>query len=256
MVVVDSLIKNAGGRYGLIEYQEGKKLGNAFDNLFYQAEIAIQKKNFLDALDICIAVLIKVPNFLLAVDDSSGALQESCYFASNILDSLLASSAVPPIFKDQAFDTILDVFEKDKSGFDFKKWPKEREIIISQVLGKDKTLNYKNIDPLAQIYINEKLWERLLALFQYGKITTHTILRYGVHLHKAYPVEMIALYKPIIIQQAKIANKRSDYRKIVGSLKNLLKIKGGRNTVEKLVQNFQAVYIRRPAMMDELKKVL
>jgi len=412
--VIDDLVKNAGGRYGFIDYQEGKRLSNAFNKLLQKAEIAIQKKNYLDALDICIAVLLKVPNLLLTVDDSSGALQGSCYFALNILESLLESSAVPPIFKDQIFEVMLDVFEKDKSGFDFKddllalllaqdldqeklkqiqkivqktfdnlegdyiefsqeryisilielaqrignkeeseklishyihfpeirkikletffekedypsakqliaegiqlakdkkhpgtvsqwkkvlieisrlekdvneerrllkdeffssynsieyflklkdtfslkEWPEEREIIISQILGKDKTISYKNVDTLAQIYIHEKLWKRLLALLHNKNISSHTIYRYGTHLHKAYPEEMLALYKPIIIEEASRANGRSHYREVANKLSALLKIKGSRDMVEELLEKFRTIYIRRPAMIDELKNVL
>jgi len=118
--VVDNLIKNAGGRYGYIEYREGKKLSNAFDKLLSQAEAAVQKKNYLDALDICAAVLLKVPNLLLTVDDSSGALQDSCHYALSILENLLESPVIPPVFKDQIFEFMIHAFQKDKTDFDFK----------------------------------------------------------------------------------------------------------------------------------------
>ena len=80
--------------------------------------------------------------------------------------------------------------------------------------------------------------------------------RYGIHLDKTYPEEMLAFYKPIIIEEASRANGRSHYRKVANRLSALLKIKGGRDIVEELLQKFRTTYIRRPAMIDELKKVL
>ena len=412
--MVDSLIKNAGGRYGYIEYREGQKLSNAFNNLLSQAEVAIQKKNHLDALDICVAILLKIPNLLLTVDDSSGVLQSSCHYALEILENLLASSVIPPIFKDQIFDSMLDIFQKDRTDFDFKDdllaillrqdletyrlkqiqkvvqktldslegnyieysqehytsilisiaqligdeeasenlisrnihfpkirqikletlfenkdyesakqliaegikvaqeksnygtvtrwknelikisrlekdpeeerkllreaffdnhrnmdyflqlkdsfeltdWIKEREKIISQILGKSKIPSYNNINTLAQIYIKEKLWSRLLNLFQTKEIASHIIARFGFYLHDEFPEEMLTLYQPILIYEAARANNRSHYKQVANKLKSLLKIKGGRDVVVELLKKFQSEYIRRPAMIDELSRVL
>lgn len=411
--VVDNLIKNAGGKYGYIEYREGKKLSSAFDKLLTQADIAVQKKNYLATLDICAAVLLKVPDLLLTVDDSSGALQGSCHYALSILENLL-QAPTPPIFKDQIFEFMLHAFEKDKTDFDFKdnllstlleqdletaklkriqklvqktfdnlqgnyteynqeryisilisiaqrigneneaeklisryihfpdirnmklellflkkdyeyakqliaegikiakekchpgtvrqwkdvfikisrleknieeerkllrdaffeqylsmeyllqlkdtfdltEWFEERDKIISQILEKDKILNNNNIHTLAQIYVNEKLWKRLLGLFHLKKAPFHIIDNYGFHLHKDYPEEMLALYKLMIIHEAKQANNRSHYRSVANKLINFLKIKDGREVVTELLQKFRTEYIKRPAMMDELSRVL
>jgi len=412
--VVDNLIKNAGGKYGYIEYREGKKLSNAFDKLLSQAEAAIQKKSYVDALDICAAVLLKVPNLLLTVDDSSGALQGSCHYALSILENLLESPVIPPIFKDQIFDFMLHAFQKDKTDFDFKdnllatllaqnldasklkqiqkvvqktfdslegnyieysqeryisilidiaqrigdekesenlisrhihfprirqmkletlfekeeyeaakqliadgikvaegkghpgtvtqwknvlikisrlekdveeerrllreaffnnyrsmeyllqlkdtfdltEWFEERENIILQILGKSKIPTYNNVHTLAQIYVEERLWERLLDLFHTEKIASHILERYGFHLHKEFPEEMLALYKPMLIHEASRSNNRSHYGQVADKLIGLLKIKGGREVVIELLQKFRTEYAKRPAMMDELSRVL
>jgi len=412
--VVDNLIKNAGGKYGFIEYREGKKLSNAFDKLLSQAEIAVQKKSYLDALDICAAVLLKVPNLLLTVDDSSGALQGSSQYALTILENLLESPIISPIFKDQIFEFMLHAFQKDKTDFGFKddilatlleqeldasklkkiqkvvqktfdslegnyieysqeryisilidiaqrvgseedseklissyihfprirqmkldmilekedyesakqlieegikvaegkghpgtvtqwknvlikisrlekdveeerkllreaffdnyrsmdyllqlkdtfdlaEWFEERENIILQILGKSKIPNHNNVHTLAQIYVEERLWERLLDLFHSEKIASHILERYGVHLHKEFPEEMLALYKPMIINEANRSNNRSHYSQVANKLIELLKIKGGRNVVIELLQKFRTEYVKRPAMMDELSRVL
>ena len=412
--VVDNLIKNAGGKYGFIEYREGKKLSNAFDKLLTQAEIAIQKKNYLDALDICAAVLLKVPNLLLTVDDSSGALQGSCHYALSILENLLESPVIPPIFKDQIFDFMIHTFQKDKTDFDFKdnmlatllaqnldasklkqiqkvvqktfdnlegnyieysqeryisilidiaqrigneeesetlisryihfpdirqmklemlfekenyesakkliaegikvaegkghpgtvtqwkkvlikisrlekdvdeerrllreaffdnyrsmdyllqfkdtfdltEWFEERENIILQILGKSKIPNHNNAHSLAQIYVEERLWERLLDLFHTEKVASHILEKYGFHLHKQFPEEMLALYKPMLIHEANRSNNRSQYSQVANKLIGLLKIQGGRNVVIELLKKFRTEYVKRPAMMDELSRVL
>lgn len=411
---VDSLINNAVGNYGYIDYRDGQKLSNAFDSILSQAETAIQKKNYLDTLDICAAILLKIPNLLLTVDDSSGALQGSCHYALGILESLLESPVVPPIFKDQIFDFLLDAFQNDKTDFGFKgdmlatllgqnleasrlkqiqkvvqktldslegnylkysqeryisiliniaqrigneeasenlisryiyfprirqmklevlfekedyesakqliaegikvaeeerhpgtvtewgnelikisrlekdveeerkllreaffnnyrsmdyllqlkdsfdltDWEEEREKIILQILEKSKTTNYNTIHTLAQIYVEEQLWERLLDLLHTKKITSHTLEQYGFHLHKKFPEEMLTLYKPMIIHQANQAGSRSHYKQVANKLKDLLKIKGGRDLVIELLEIFQAQYVRRPAMIDELSRVL
>ena len=367
--VVDNLVKNALGRHGYVEYRESIKLANALNKFLMQAEVAIHKKNFLDALDICAAVLLKIPNLLLNVDDSSGSIQDSWQYALSIIKSMLDSPVTPPIFKDQIFDFMLDAFQKDKTDFSFKdnllvnllekklddsklkriqkviqetfnnlegdyiehsqqfyirllidiaqqignieepeslisqylhlpeirkikldkllgkedyqsakilvadgiklatekghpgtvnkwtnqfiaisrlekdieeerrllreafyenrhnmeyllqlkdtfepkEWIEEREQIITQILGKDKILNYNNKHTIAQIYVNEKLWDRLLDLLHHDKSAFQFINIFGTYLHKDYPAEMLALYQPMIIYEATHANTRSQY---------------------------------------------
>jgi len=412
--VVDNLIKNAEGRHGLVEYRESIRLANAFNKFLTQAEVAIDKKNFSDALDICAAVLLKTPNLLLHVDDSSGSIQNSWLYALSIIKSMVDSPLTPPIFQDQIFDFMLNAFQKDKMDFDFKddllvtllenklddsklkriqkvvqetfnnlegeyiehsqqfyirilidiaqqignieepeslisqylhlpeirkiklekllgkedyqsakilvadgiklatekghpgtvnkwknqfikisrlekdveeerrllreaffknlhsmeyllqlkdtfepkEWIEEREQIITQILGKDKILNYNNKSTLAQIYVNEKLWDKLLDLLHHDKTAFHFIRIFGKYLHKDYPTEMLALYKPMIIYEATHANTRSKYRQVARSLSDLLKIDGGRDVVITLLTKFRQEYIKRPAMIDELSNLI
>jgi len=152
----------------------------------------------------------------------------------------------------QSMDYLLQL----KDTFDLTEWFEERDKIISQILGKGKKPNYNNIHTLAQIYVHEKLWERLLDLFHLEKVSYHIIDSYGEYLHKEYPSEMLELYRPMIIHEASRANSRPHYRQVANRLRDLLKIKGGRDIVITLLKRFRAEYVKRPAMMDELSRVL
>lgn len=143
-----------------------------------------------------------------------------------------------------------------KDTYDSEGWHEEREKIISQILEEDKILKYRNMNIIAQIYVNEKLWGRLLKLFYIEGIGVDAIASHGYHLHNKYPEEMLELYQPILIRYASRANKRSHYRQVAQALKEFLEIKGGRNVVVKLLERFKKEYVRRPAMIDELNRVL
>ena len=140
--VLDDLIHNAGGRYGFIDYREVQHLSRAFDKLLMQAELAIAQKNYVDALGICGAVLLKVPNLLLTVDDSGGYIQGNCHYALMILEKLL-NAPIPPTFKDQIYDFMLDTFRKDKSDFDFKD--ELLAILLKRDLEKKRLIQIKNV---------------------------------------------------------------------------------------------------------------
>ena len=45
-------------------------------------------------------------------------------------------------------------------------------------------------------------------------------------------------------------------RQVARSLNDLLKIKGGQDVVVRLLSKFRQEYIKRPAMIDELSKVI
>ena len=62
--------------------------------------------------------------------------------------------------------------------------------------------------------------------------------------------------KSLVIHEAQQANCQSDYRGVANKLIDLFEIKGGREIVTGLLQEFRMEYIKRPAMMDELRNVL
>ena len=95
-----------------------------------------------------------------------------------------------------------------------------------------------------------------MDLFHTEKVASHILEKYGFHLHKQFPEEMLALYKPMLIHEASRSNNRSQYGQVADKLTGLLKIKGGREVEIELLKKFRSEYVKRPAMMDELSRVL
>ena len=156
-------------------------------------------------------------------------------------------------FLDERFE--MKYFLEYKAIFSTTEWEEERERIIHRVLEKDNN----NAHTLAQIYIEEKFFDRLLDLLlqkQKERYSGNLIHTYGHHLHDHFPKEMLAIYEPMLVNQASNAGSRSDYYKVASELKDLLEIKGGRKIFVKLLKEFKTQYVRRPAMMDELRWVL
>jgi hypothetical protein len=112
---------------------------------------------------------------------------------------------------------------------------------------------------LAPIYMQEKNWDRLLALVQQAN-NLNTILEYHQYLLKDYPSELLAIYLPALEEFGVRANSRDEYAELVRKMTKIIKdIPEGKQKIlaiaKKLKQKF-SVKPRRPAMIEELDKIL
>ena len=127
------------------------------------------------------------------------------------------------------------------------------------VADTQKQKNYwqsSELSSLAPIYIEEQLWDRLLALVK-KESHLETLLQYHPHLAKSYPPEMMALYIPALQKFGDAANGRGEYAKLVSYMERIIKdIPTGKEAIKQVAQALKEKYPRRSAMVEELNKIL
>ena len=99
---------------------------------------------------------------------------------------------------------------------------------------------------------SEGLWERLMeAVAAAGSLSI--LDRYEAALKKRYPNEMLGAYACILTQEAAAASDRKRYQELVRYLKKLKRYPGGAEQAAQLAEDWRTRYIRRRAMMEELR---
>ena len=151
----------------------------------------------------------------------------------------------------------INYYRQYKSTFGKEEWKDELKTIIS-TLGKEgqkRSYSGYNIDePLAAVYIEEKMWGELFRLLQKSP-DMHSLLRYSSYLVNDYAAELIPLYKDAIYFEAGKASDRTGYRTVVSYLLKMSEIRGGKEPAMLLKSHLLEKYHKRPAMKDELKKI-
>jgi uncharacterized Zn finger protein len=123
-------------------------------------------------------------------------------------------------------------------------------------LGAWDSLDQVLYNRLASIFIQEEQWERLLQLV--SKVPGETNLG-NVHpfLSQRYPSEMLDLYLVVLGNLGDKASNRKDYEHIANLMKKLKKeIADSKTAINGLADTLMQKYPRRPAMLEELKKVI
>ncbi len=99
---------------------------------------------------------------------------------------------------------------------------------------------------------SERLWDRLMEA-----VTTARCLsildRYEATLKKGYPNEMLEAYVCILTKEATAASDRKRYQELARYLKKLRSYPGGAERAAQLAEDWRTRYIRRRAMMEELR---
>ncbi len=112
------------------------------------------------------------------------------------------------------------------------------------------------LNALAPVYIQEKYWDRLLVLVKEVN-DLGTTLRYHAYLVKKYPADLLEIYLPAFERQGDQASGRREYADLAGTMKKVIKdIPESKEKIRGIAQNLIAKYSRRPAMIDELNKIL
>lgn len=132
-----------------------------------------------------------------------------------------------------------------------------REKVSREVQGSYwKNEEYWLLYKLGPIYVEEQMFDRLLDLVK-RQNDLDTILGYHKYLYKVYPAELMKLYEPLLDQHAKSADNRSAYQRFLEIVLSIYKdIPSGRETLKAQMLQWKIVYRHRPAMTDELNKVL
>jgi hypothetical protein len=137
------------------------------------------------------------------------------------------------------------LFKELKSLFSKNKWEEKREIVFK---------NTRDCTNRCDFYVEEKLFDRLLkTVIEYKGLQYLSL--YEKYLEKMYPAELLSKYDLEIKDMAVNASNREAYQKLIPILRKMQKYPEGQARVKELVETWQTLYQRRPAMMDELRKL-
>ncbi len=116
---------------------------------------------------------------------------------------------------------------------------------------RERYLSGRNYHKL-ELMESEGLWERLMEAVT---VSEHfSILdRYEAALKNRYPDEMLEAYVRILMKEAAAVSNRKQYQELARYLKKLKSYPGGAERAAKLAEDWRTQYVRRRAMMEELR---
>ena len=143
----------------------------------------------------------------------------------------------------------LEYFKTIKASYPPDAWPQVARSIIVELEKREQPAEY-----LLPILVEEQDWPGMLACIR-KDARFDMLLRYEEIFLEHFPEDSEKLYIIWLRQTADRASNRDEYKQVVILLQNLLKYPNGKDNVALLLREFREKFGRRPAMMEELKKV-
>ena len=147
--------------------------------------------------------------------------------------------------------TMLTTFRQDDMNYagQLKALMSEQEWIVM----RQELLQSSLFAPKNELLFTEGLFRRLLdRIIQSESVSAMD--RYSPFLRADYPTEVLRFYVQYLIKAAQQASNRKMYYSLMTYLRKLSEYPGGKEQAEKLAAEWKLTYIRRTAMMDEMKK--
>ncbi len=141
----------------------------------------------------------------------------------------------------------MEHYEKLKSLYSVDAWPVVRKKIATQ-LEKD----HWSRSVLMEIYSKENLLNELFALVSENPHLT-VLKEYAHQLMDVFPEDFLSLWETAILDFVNRNVGRKYYRRLVGYLEYLARLKNGFQLAQKLSKEIRGLYPHRPAMLEELK---
>jgi hypothetical protein len=161
-----------------------------------------------------------------------------------------------------------EYYRQWRQTYSAAEWPVLREKLIADKIAavdRDFAVRKKTFfstsqkeycSTLAPVYIEEEMWDKLLSLVQ-SECSLNVLSRYHSHLAKRYPAEMLEMYLPILATLGENVSSRNEYANLADLLLMVMHdFPEGKSRVLELARTLTAKNPRRPAMIDELKRVL
>jgi tetratricopeptide (TPR) repeat protein len=128
---------------------------------------------------------------------------------------------------------------------------------LDEFLGKSTKQNTWGFGHvLAQIYIEEEYWDRLMTYveknIQLGKY--NSLGEYEPYLKTQYPERMLAFYRTQLTTYAENNMGRDHYKYVADVLKKMKTYPNGTEIADTLLAHFKSIYSKRRVMMEELEK--
>ena len=148
-------------------------------------------------------------------------------------------------FLEKRFDDkFYDIY---KSTFAADEWPKEMDKIIN-LYNKDARWFNTNV---ANVLVAEKEVERLMDYVAKHK-SVDVMEKYYKNFAASYPEKTLEMFRQEIDQYAKVNMGRDHYKRVVSLLKEMIKIKGGKEVAKSMIDKYKIIYNNRRAMMEIL----
>lgn len=137
-----------------------------------------------------------------------------------------------------------------KSYIPQEQWVAYMDGIIAEICGNNI---YGAFQAIAEIYIWEKQWDKVLAwLRQYPNF--YHIEQTEPYLKEMYPQELAALYQNTILKYLERNVGREHYQKCCQYIRRMIKL-GARPMATELITQLKTQYRNRRALLEELSKV-
>lgn len=143
-----------------------------------------------------------------------------------------------------------DYYQLMKDLVPATEWPTFREGLIADYTA---TAKWYTEGQVADIYIREGLWARLLELVK-GTPRLESLERYEKYLKQDYSVELADLYSGAVIAKMEGAVGRPHYTAAARYIRRIKKL-GCPEKAAETVAILRAKYPRRPALLEELEMV-
>jgi len=156
-------------------------------------------------------------------------------------------------------------YDQWKATYKEDEW---RRIIDEEIENRRETVikNYKpnswgNLDgellgALSPFYIKENYIDELFQLVKKVR-DLRVIIKYHRYLLPFYPDELVQIYIPALELLGDASADRSDYYNLAQLMKQLIKdLPRGKDQIISIAEKLKLKYPRRPAMIDELNKLL
>jgi hypothetical protein len=140
-----------------------------------------------------------------------------------------------------------------KKTFTENEWTNECNKWIEWFISKSR-ITIPQLYALANIYIAEKYFDRLLVLLQKNP-EYEFAHQCNPFLKDTYEKELTDVYRIALLNYAQNNTGRNFYVELRKRLKEVQQLPSGKPLVKELVEYFLRMYKNRPAMIDELNKI-
>lgn len=138
----------------------------------------------------------------------------------------------------------LEYANKLKSVCEPREWEVHRENILSGKTGLQIRFSLMEAEGMYERLLNEIAAENsIFSLDHYEKV-----------LKKEFPERVRDIYDAYVRRQADVVSDRKRYKELMKYLKKIKSYPQGKEAAGKIANEWRAIYYRRPAMMDELRK--
>ena len=155
------------------------------------------------------------------------------------------------LYFDNRFELVY--YRKTKGTYSKDEWINKCESIIDKIKGPKKRGGYYKATALADVFVEEKYFERLLKLMEINQEDIRFVDSYAKYLKKLYPAELLTFYGNGVKNIA-LNTGRSVYNEMAKYLLRMKKIDGGKEKVTFLVKGFRGQYKNRRAMIEIFDK--